>query len=94
MAASPARFPFGVVGRITGGRYDGFYIEVDDDTRRPSGTGGYYILYWNGSQGYDNWTDKAENIPAFLEGLDIEWLSPEESDGVPGSHSHGPSDPA
>jgi hypothetical protein len=87
---SPRSFPVGIVGRVGGGRYDGFFIEVDDDTQRPGGTGGFY-LYWSGSEGYDNWVESEGEVLAFLDTLDIDWMSPEGSTAIPGRHRHGPS---
>ena len=71
------------------GRFDRFYVELDDDSERPGGTGGYYILYWNGNEGYDDRVPSSEEIPTMIKGLDIEWLSAEESSLIPGRHRHG-----
>ena len=48
--------PIGLVGRVLSGDHEGFYIEVDDDTMRAGGTGGYYVLVWNldSGTGYDD----------------------------------------
>jgi hypothetical protein len=81
-------YPIGVVGRVRGGRYDGFFVEIDDDTTRPNATGGWYVLWWNGVEGYDNWLESDEALPELLGDIDIEWLSPEESAAIPGRHRH------
>jgi hypothetical protein len=84
-------FPVGLVGRVVAGPEAGFYIEVDDDTRstrRPKGTGGFYILTWNGSVGYDEWYETAEDAASGLSARTVEWLSEAESAAIPGRHRH------
>jgi hypothetical protein len=49
-AREVAGVPIGVLGRVMSGASSGLYIEVDDDTERPKGTGGYHVLLWNASQ--------------------------------------------
>lgn len=80
--------PVGVVGRIVAGENAGFFIEVDDDTRRPGGSGGWYVLVWNEEVGYDEWYETADDLPGALEGRRIEWMTSEESALVPGRHRH------
>ncbi len=48
--------PVGRAGRVIGGNYDQFFVEVDDHTARTGGTGGYYVLWWTLREpGYDDW---------------------------------------
>jgi hypothetical protein len=71
--------PIGVVGRFTSGPESGLYIEVDDDTERPRGSGGYYVLLWDGSESADEWYATADDLPHAFEGRRVEWLSAEEA---------------
>ena len=89
VAKSDGPYPVGVVGRVHGGRYDGFFVEINDDTSRPRATGGWYVLWWNGIEGYDDWVESEDRLPALLRDIEVEWLSPEESAAVPGRHRHG-----
>ena len=85
-----------VVGRVVSGEHEGFFVEVDDDTERPKGTGGWYVLRWNDEVGYDDWFEtKADVIGAFSEGHygQVEWMSAEQSVSIPGRHRHGESHP-
>jgi hypothetical protein len=84
--------PVGVVGRVLTGEHAGFFIEVDDDTQRVGGSGGWYVLRWNAEVGYDDWLPtKDDVIAAFAEGAfgEVEWLSAEQSALIHGRHRHG-----
>ncbi len=86
----------GVVGRVVSGKRNGFFIEVDDDSERPHGSGGWYVLVWGGETAYDDWFEsKGHVIEAFTEGEygQVEWLSPEQSAKISGRHRHGESHP-
>jgi hypothetical protein len=80
--------PIGIVGRVTAGPNAGLYIEIDDDTKRPRGSGGYYILLWNDAVGYDEWYESAGDVMSVLPKRRIEWLSEVESASIPGRHRH------
>lgn len=74
---SQAFYLFGKQGRIIQGEYNGWVVEMIDDTQGE--TGGYYILINDGKivspEGYDWWLEKEENIPLFIDDMDwvIEW---------------------
>ena len=92
MTDEVAEMRVGVVGRVVGGEHGGFVIEVDDDSERPRGTGGWYVLLWNDETGYDDWFEtKAHVVGAFNEGHygQVEWMSAEQSASIPGRHRHG-----
>ena len=59
--------PLGRVGRVLGGRYEGFWVLVDDDTNRPKGTGGYSVLWWTPDDGHDDWVEDLEGVADVLE---------------------------
>jgi hypothetical protein len=80
--------PVGVVGRIVSGTNEGLFVEVDDDTQRPNGTGGFYVLLWSDTEGYDEWYEKATDLPLVFEHRQVEWLTPQESASIPGRHRH------
>jgi len=50
-------------GLITNGKYTGWYIFVEDDSK---GSGGYYILFKkaleNNTEGYDHWMENFEDV--------------------------------
>ena len=81
--------PIGLVGRITAGQDSGLYIEVDDDTERPRGSGGYYLLLWDASKSADEWYATAEDLRYAFEGRPVEWFSAEDSAVIPGRHRPG-----
>jgi hypothetical protein len=82
--------PIGLVGRLVTGRDAGFYVEVDDDSERKGGTGGFYVLTWTAEVGYDDWYESADDLAsAFSSYGPVEWLSEQESATVPGRHRHG-----
>ncbi|HEY3832669.1 MAG TPA: hypothetical protein VGO03_10280 [Acidimicrobiia bacterium] len=84
--------PTGLIGRIVEGEHRGFYVEVDDDTERSRGTGGYYVLLWDQNVGYDEWYESADAMRAAIEERwRVDWLSEDESAAVLGRHRHGPS---
>lgn len=84
-----AGIPVGVVGRVSSGPNSGLYIEVDDDTVRPKGTGGYYVVLWDASEGYDEWYETADALRASFDYRTVDWFTPEQSAAIPGRHSHG-----
>jgi hypothetical protein len=86
-------FQIGLVGRVGAGPHTGLFVEVDDDTRRPRGTGGFYILFWDESVGYDQWYESAEDVASVLPKLNVAWLSEAESATIPGRHRHGGTPP-
>jgi hypothetical protein len=81
--------PVGLVGRLLSGPEAGFFIEVDDDTTRPGGSGGYYILTWTPANSYDIWLETWDDVVISFEDMEVEWLSPEESSRIAGRHRHG-----
>jgi hypothetical protein len=85
---SPSKPPVGVVGRVLAGRNQGFYVEVDDDTRRAKGSGGYYILWWTGAESYDDWVESWQGVVNILSKVTIEWMDAEQSKAIPGRHRH------
>jgi hypothetical protein len=88
MSDAHAGFPIGLVGRVIDGPNAGLYIEVDDDTQRPGGTGGFYVLLWDTSVGYDEWYESSDGVVLALRDRRVEWLSEAESAAVPGRHGH------
>jgi hypothetical protein len=80
--------PVGHVGRVLSGPRQGFYVEVDDDTKRPQGTGGFYVLWWTDAEGYDNWVESWGGVVALLSDVQVEWLDAEKSSSVPGRQRH------
>ncbi|MCU1389822.1 MAG: hypothetical protein JWL72_3160 [Ilumatobacteraceae bacterium] len=92
MTGAVAEMRVGVVGRVVSGDHEGFFIEVDDDSERPKGTGGFYVLRWNDKHGFDDWFEtKADVVDAFSEGHYglVEWMSEEQSVAIRGRHRHG-----
>ena len=81
--------PVGLVGRLLSGRETGFYVEVDDDTTRPGGSGGYYILTWIPGKSYDSWHASWDDVVFYFSNVEVEWLSVEESSRIAGRHRHG-----
>ncbi len=81
--------PVGLVGRLLGGPEAGCFIEVDDDSTRPGGSGGYYIFTWTPSASYDIWLETWEDVVISFEDMEVEWLSAEESSQIAGRHRHG-----
>jgi hypothetical protein len=67
----------------------GRFVEVDDDTQRPKGTGGYYVFLWSDAEGYDEWYENADLLPGAFAHREVEWFTSEESAAIPGRHRHG-----
>jgi hypothetical protein len=87
--AEPSELPVGRVGRVLNGPHEGFWIEIDDDTKRPRGTGGFYILWWRSpSEGYDDWVGSWDDVVAFLSDTRVDWLDEAQSQQIPGRHRH------
>lgn len=75
MEAKPQSCPFGQKGLITSGEYQGWSVEIVDDTEGE--TSGYFIYVQDPNpdsadfMGFDWWLEHAANIPGFIE--DMEW---------------------
>jgi hypothetical protein len=89
--SEPDEPPVGLVGRLLSGRETGFYVEIDDDTTRPGGSGGYYIFTWTPSASYDIWLETWDDVVSSFADWQVEWLSVDESSRIAGRHRHGPS---
>ena len=64
-------------------------MEIDDDTQRLRGTGGYYVLWWrDAAEGYDDWLETWDGVRDLLADVEIEWLTADESRDIPGRHQH------
>ena len=81
----------GVVGRATIGPDAGRYVEVDDDSTRQGGTGGYYVLVWDSAVAFDEWYETEDGVREALAERGVSWLTQEESSVIPGRHRHGTS---
>ena len=65
VAEHVSKTPIGVVGKITHANRAaeiGFYVEVQND--RDGATGGFYVLMWRGSEGYDSWVENLSDVDA------------------------------
>ena len=85
MAENVSKTPIGVVGIVKHASHAdeiGFYIEVQDD--RKGSTGGLYVLTWRGSEGYDGWVERLEDVEAYFNGrgYEVDWLSEDASHAV------------